>query len=111
MQNDNLILHTLMLDMQLAYYWAFLFDEKGNARECTQETLPTQEAVATKACKNVALNRIKQKAIPKRLYVYANAFAIYADPIQIIDNTYHLYHVDNAEEFEVSDESMGEPLQ
>lgn len=111
MQNDNLILHSLMLDMQIAYYWTFLFNEAGEERTHTPENLAAQEANATKACKSLALRRIKNKAIPKRLYVFVNAFALHAEPIVIIDNTYHLYQMDNPEEFEVADAVMGESLQ
>ena len=110
MQNDNLALHSLMLNMQLAYYWAFLFDDKGEPRTYTADGLAAQEANANKACKNVALKSIKQKTIPKRLFVYANAFVLHDDPIEIIENTYHLYHVDNAEEFEVPDEAVGQSM-
>ena len=107
--NDTLILHKLMQDMQIAYYWAFMFDAKGEANPYTSDTVAAQEATAIRACKNVALRAIKNKTIPKRMYVFANAFAIHADPLSIIDATYHLYEVDNAEEFEVVDESLGEP--
>lgn len=107
MSKDNTtILHNLMTDMQLAYYWAFLFDAKGDPREVTDENMEALEAGANRACKRVALGAIRNKTIPKRLYVYANAFAIHATPLEVVDKTYHLYSLDNAE---VADARVDQP--
>lgn len=108
-QTNNEIMHGLMTDMQIVYYWAFLFDSKGEPRIITEENIGAVEAGAAKACKGVALRAIKQRTIPKRMYVYANAFALHDKPIEIIDRTYHLYALDNAPEAGVKNASVGEP--
>lgn len=102
-KENTRILHGLMTDMQLAYYWAFLFDAKGEPREITEDTMETIEAGATRACKSVALRAIKNKTIPKRMYVYANAFAVHTTPMEVVDKTYHLYTLENTE---ATDESL-----
>ena len=95
--SNTQILHGLMTDMQIAYYWAFLFDKQGNEQDCSAENMATLEAKALRACKNAALRAIKLKRIPKRMYVYANAFAVNANPMEVVERTYHLYAQDNPE--------------
>lgn len=104
--SNTKILHGLMTDMQIAYYWAFLFDKNGNAQECNAENMATLEAKALRACKNAAMRAIKHKRIPKRMYVYANAFAVNANPMEVVERTYHLYAQDNPE---VENAGMDQP--
>lgn len=75
------ILHNLMTDMQLAYYLAL--SDGASVEQAVQKI------------RNVAKRAVKERTIPKRLFVYADVFVKYVDPLDLIEKTYQTYAVDN----------------
>jgi len=82
----NLELHSLMTDMQLAYYFNLRYRADGtlqNARE------------ALDAMKSVAKRAITEKRIPRSLFMYAKVFLVSPDPMTVVEKAYQVYSLDN----------------
>lgn len=88
--NSDEYMHLLMVDMQISYFMANLSGQnhKGGLAKM----------------RDVARNAIKQRTIPKSLFIFANAFIKSPDPLKMVDETYETFHRDNGTDYESVEE-------
>lgn len=85
----NLALHSLMTDLQIAYYMSLRYSDDG-------KVLNQKEAVTT--LKSVAKDAIVNKRIPRSLFMYAKVFIVADNPMAVVEQAYAIYGSSNPDE-------------
>lgn len=91
MNDNDRILHSMMLTMQLAYHL------HGGTQ---------QHGKATKVARAVVNQTVARPDFPKKYRPYAAAIVAHRNPIDMVEKIYAMYALDNPDEVETGDEYM-----